>query len=246
MRTRNLYDPNKPFRLSRARLEAFLNCPRCFYIDRRCGLSEPSGPPFTLNNAVDSLLKKEFDHYRALQKPHPLMTANKIDAVPFQHPDIDRWRDALRAGVTYAYPGTNLTITGGVDDVWVRPSGELIVVDYKATAKEGQVSLDAEWQISYHRQAAVYAWLFERNGFRVDPTAYFVYCNARLAAPEFASHLDFDITVLPCKWDASWIDSTVRAAWECLRSDVMPPSGQKLGEPCEMCAYVEGRAALNR
>ncbi|MEI9966803.1 MAG: hypothetical protein WDN67_04185 [Candidatus Moraniibacteriota bacterium] len=36
--------------------------------------------------------------------------------------------------------------SGGVDDVWVAPDGELIIVDYKATSKDGEVTLDAEWQ----------------------------------------------------------------------------------------------------
>ncbi len=32
-RTKNLYDPhsNKPFRLSRTKLDLFINCPRCFF-----------------------------------------------------------------------------------------------------------------------------------------------------------------------------------------------------------------------
>ena len=63
VRTRNIYDPHsdKPFKLSRSRLELFLNCPRCFYMDRRLGVDRPPGFPFNLNSAVDALLKKEFD-----------------------------------------------------------------------------------------------------------------------------------------------------------------------------------------
>jgi hypothetical protein len=35
-RSRNLYKPNtdKPFKLSRTKIERFMNCPRCFYVDR--------------------------------------------------------------------------------------------------------------------------------------------------------------------------------------------------------------------
>ena len=62
-RTRNIFDPKskEPFRLSRSRLELFVDCPRCFYLDRRLGTDRPPGFPFTLNSAVDTLLKKEFD-----------------------------------------------------------------------------------------------------------------------------------------------------------------------------------------
>jgi ATP-dependent exoDNAse (exonuclease V) beta subunit len=84
------------------------------------------------------------------------MTENGIDGVPFDYPDMDVWRDSLRRGITYLLPNIPLLITGGVDDVWVNPAGELYIVDYKATAKNGEVSLDADWQIGYKRQVEIY------------------------------------------------------------------------------------------
>jgi len=85
-RTRNVYDPEKAeaFKLSRSKISLFLNCPRCFYLDRRLGIGRPPGFPFNLNSAVDALLKKEFDLHRAKEKAHPLMEKYGIDAVPFQ------------------------------------------------------------------------------------------------------------------------------------------------------------------
>ena len=90
-KTKNLFDPKSksPFKLSRSRIEAFMNCPRCFYLDRRLGVGQPPSFPFTLNSAVDKLLKKEFDIHRANKTQHPLMKAYGIDAVPFQHKDMD-------------------------------------------------------------------------------------------------------------------------------------------------------------
>lgn len=157
-RTRNLFDPasEKPFRLSRSKIDLFLNCPRCFYLDRRLGVSQPPGYPFSLNSAVDSLLKKEFDAHRVAQTPHPLMTENGITAVPFQHEKMEEWRDSLHKGITYHHVPTNFIITGGVDDVWVTPENTLIIVDYKATSKKDEVNLDAEWQIGYKRQVEIY------------------------------------------------------------------------------------------
>ena len=47
-------------------------------------------------------------------------------------------------------------LTGAVDDVWFDlDTEELVVVDYKATSKNDEVSLDAEWQISYKRQMEI-------------------------------------------------------------------------------------------
>ncbi|MFH1410283.1 MAG: PD-(D/E)XK nuclease family protein, partial [Patescibacteria group bacterium] len=176
LRTRNIYDPNskEPFKLSRSKIENYVKCPRCFYLDRRLGVNPHPGFPFTLNSAVDALFKKEFDKYRAEQKPHPLMQEYKIDAVPFQHKDIDEWRENFK-GIQFLHKPTNLLIAGAVDDVWVKPDGQLIVADYKATSKAEEITaLDKDWQDGYKRQSEIYQWLLRQNGFKVNKTAYFV------------------------------------------------------------------------
>ena len=236
-RTRNLYDPKskEPFRLSRSKIDLFIKCPRCFYLDRRLGIGQPPGYPFSLNSAVDKLLKKEFDVHRANGTAHPLMKAYGLDAVPMAHEKIDEWRDSLRRGITFHFPKTNLLITGGVDDVWVTPDGELIIVDYKATSKEGLVSLDAEWQDGYKRQMEIYQWLFRKNGFKVSPTGYFVYCNGRADSAAFDGKLEFDIKLLPYEGDDGWEDGVVRDLWGCLQGDEVPEAG----EGCDYCAYRE-------
>lgn len=92
-RGRNIYDPtsDKPFKISRSKIDAFLECKRCFYIDRRIGIGRPPGYPFSLNVAVDTLLKKEFDVHRVKKSKHPLMTKYGVDAIPFEHGDWDEW-----------------------------------------------------------------------------------------------------------------------------------------------------------
>ena len=95
-RTRNLYDPksSEPFRISRSKIDLFIKCPRCFYLDRRLGIGQPPGYPFSLNSAVDTLLKKEFDLHRAKGTAHPLMEAYGLNAVPLRDERMDEWRDS--------------------------------------------------------------------------------------------------------------------------------------------------------
>lgn len=175
---KNLFNSSYPFKLSRSKLELFINCPRCFYLDRKLGIRQPDSYPYTLNNAVDELLKREFDWYRSSQKPHPLFLEHNLDILPFKHDDLNSWRDSLHKGIKYPMPNTNITVSGGVDDIWVNiNTQELIVVDYKATAKQGIISIDEGWQLGYKRQVEVYQWLFRKNGFKVSDTAYFLYCN---------------------------------------------------------------------
>lgn len=234
-RKRNLFDSKsaEPFRMSRSKIDMFLNCPRCFYLDRRLGVSQPPGFPFSLNSAVDKLLKKEFDIHRADGTTHPLMKQYGIDAVPLSHKKIDEWRDSLRAGITFRVDGENVVITGGVDDVWVKPDGEFIIVDYKATSKEEEVTLDAEWQIGYKRQMEIYQWLFRKNGFRVSATGYFVYCNGNTDKKAFDGKLEFTIKLIPYIGDDAWVEKTVLDAIKCLKSDTLPSAG----EDCDFCKY---------
>ncbi len=162
------------WKLSRSKIDLFLECPKCFYIDNKLGTARPPGFPFNLNTAVDVLLKREFDIHRAKRSRHPLMHAYGIDAVPYDHPEIDAWRENFK-GVQYRHESTGFLITGAVDDVWVDPKGDLIVVDYKSTSKDEAIeALDQEWHDGYKRQMEVYQWLLRRLGFRVSPTGYFV------------------------------------------------------------------------
>lgn len=236
-RIKNIFDPEseEPFKISRSKLDLFLNCPRCFYLDRRLGVAQPPGYPFSLNSAVDTLLKKEFDFHRVNKTAHPLMEKYGIDAVPFEHEKIEEWRDSLRRGIQYLHEKTNLILSGGVDDIWENPKGELIIVDYKATSKNGEVSLDAEWQIGYKRQMEVYQWLFRKNGFKVSETGYFVYCNGDADKEAFDGKLEFDVKIIPYKGDDSWVEKALIDAKKCLMSSKIP----KPSEECDYCQYVE-------
>lgn len=236
-RTRGLYDPasKTTFRLSRSKIDLFLNCSRCFYIDRRLGVGRPPGFPFALNSAVDTLLKKEFDIHRAKGTKHPFMKEYKLDVLPFAHPKMNEWRDALRGGITFVHPQTNFLVTGGIDDLWVNPAGELIIVDYKATAKDGEVNLDADWQIGYKRQIEIYQWLFRQNGFKVSTTGYFVYCNGNADAAAFDAKLEFDVKIIPYEGDDSWISKALIDARKCLDASQTPVAGKG----CDYCAYFD-------
>lgn len=243
-RKSNLFAPKsqEPFRLSRSKIDLFMECPRCFYLDRRLGVGRPPGFPFSLNSAVDYLLKKEFDIHRAKNQTHPLMKAYSIDAVPLNDERMDEWRDALRGGITYLHEPTNLFITGGIDDVWVNSKGEYIIVDYKATAKDSEVNLDADWQIGYKRQMEIYQWLFRQNDHKVSKTGYFVYCNGKTDTEAFDAKLEFDIKIIPYEGDDSWVEEAIISAHKCLMGDRLP----KAGLECDYCRYINAVNQLNK
>lgn len=249
-RIRNLYTPNadEPFKLSRSKIDLFLECPRCFYLDRKLGIGRPPGYPFALNSAVDYLLKLEFDIHRAKGTKHPLIEKYGVDARPIPHKDLDKWRHNF-TGIQYLHQPTNLLITGAIDDLWAKesptpsnsPSGrgrelEYIVVDYKATAKNEEITaLDQDWQDSYKRQMEVYQWLLRQNGYTVSDTGYFVYCNGKTDREAFDGKLEFDITLIAYTGKDSWVEKTIIEAHKCLNNDKIP----KAGNDCDYCSYID-------
>ena len=242
-RTRNLFDPKskEPFQLSRSKLELFIECPRCFYLDRRLGIGRPPGFPFTLNSAVDALLKREFDAHRVKGEIHPLMKRYKIKAVPFKHKDMDVWRENF-TGVQYLHPETNLTLFGAVDDIWINDKDELIVVDYKATSTDKKISLDDEYREAYKRQMEIYQWLLRKNGFDVSDTGYFVYANGKKDKEAFDSKLEFDVEIMPYKGNDSWVERAIKEAHECMMSDKIPEQHPA----CNYCNYRKSAQKLEK
>ena len=241
-RTRNLYDPNssEPFKVSRSKIDLYINCPRCFYLDRRLGIGRPPGFPFALNSAVDALLKKEFDLLRQDGKAHPLMKKYGVDAIPIAHEQLNQWRENFK-GVQYLHKPTNFIITGAIDDLWQNPAGEYIVVDYKATSKNEEITeLNKDWQNSYKRQMEVYQWLLRRNELKVSNTGYFVYCNGRTDIDKFDGKLEFDLTLIAYEGNDSWVENKIKQIHTCLQNNVIPKSDSD----CDFCRYQEtvGRA----
>ncbi|HSW79015.1 MAG TPA: PD-(D/E)XK nuclease family protein [Candidatus Babeliales bacterium] len=232
------------YKISRSKIELFTQCPRCFWLDARLKIKRPSGPPFQINKAIDELLKKEFDSYRLKKKPHPWMVEHKIQAVPMQHDDLDKWRHNF-TGVATLHEPTNLIVYGAIDDVWINDAGELFVVDYKATAKAAEITLDAEWQIMYKRQMEIYQWLLRQNGFQVSDTGYFVYTNGRLDLDGFYDKVEFKTKIITYEGNATWIEPAIIKLKQCLEGDEIPEVGTAaMGGSCEFCSYARARTTL--
>jgi len=226
------YDGDR-WRLSRSKIDLFCECPRCFYIDNKLGTARPPGYPFALNSAVDHLLKKEFDIHRAKKRAHPIMEQYGVDAIPFEHEDLDVWRENFK-GVQHKHEPTGFTISGAVDDVWINPAGELIVVDYKATSKDEKIdALNQDWHRGYKRQMEIYQWLLRQKGFKVSNTGYFVYANASKDEKAFDGKLEFELTLIAYEGDDSWIEDKLLDAKACLDDEKIPA----VGKDCDYCTY---------
>ena len=237
-RKANLYNPDskEPFNVSRSKIDFFLECPQCFYLDRRLGITRPEMPGWSLNSAVDTLLKNEFDLLRERQQPHALMVKSGIDAVPFSHPDLAIWRDDQnkRIGASTLHTQTNLNICGIVDDIWQNTkTQELYIVDYKSTSTDYKISLDSKYKLGYKRQIEVYQWIFKRLGFKVSSIGYFFFVNGIKNRPALGGKLEFETLIIPYQANDSWVEVEIFNIKKCLDSVQIPQSGPD----CQHCAY---------
>lgn len=243
------YEPGQatPFKVSRSKIELFMQCPRCFWLDVRLKITRPSSPPFNINKAIDELFKKEFDIHRKAGTAHPLMEQAKLRAKPYQHAEIDKWRHNF-TGVVHLHEPTNLHVFGAVDDIWINDKDELIVVDYKATAKKEPVTalgVEGGWQDMYRRQMEIYQWLLRQNGYRVSDTGYFVYATGTTERDGFHNVVEFETHLIPHTGKTDWVEDVLRQMKKVMDSNKMPAVGKAaMGGDCEFCTYAKKRTQL--
>jgi hypothetical protein len=160
------------------------------------------------------------------------MEAYGVDAVPFAHPKMDVWRENFK-GIDFAHEATGFTVSGAVDDVWVNPAQELIIVDYKSTSKDERITeLEEDWHDGYKRQMEIYQWLFRQNGFTVSNTGYFVYANGIKDRKAFDGRLEFDVTLIPYVGSDRWIEPTLMQIKKTLEGPL-----PLQGDGCDHCRY---------
>lgn len=263
-RHRGTYKPEhpEPYEVSRSQIQSFMNCPACFWMNRVKGIKFPGMPGFLLNSATDTLLKKDFDRYREMQKPHPFMERNGLGhLVPFKHENFELWTKSLQLGLKTFHEPSNLIIGGGLDDVWHDlKTDEIFVVDYKSTAgrknDEGtalnQITLVGAYKESYKKQMDMYQWILRQEGFNVSRTGYFVYVNGdqhfedgMLNDEIDKANMRFDVQLISYDADDSWVEDTILELKNCLLMNESPRHadsgfGPKGDKQCEYAELFDG------
>jgi len=84
-----------------------------------------------------------------------------------------------------------------------------------------------------------YQWLLRQNGFKVSPTAYWVYANGDAAADQFDQTLRFRMTVISYDGSDDWVEPHIMAARDCLMNETPPAPATK----CPHCSFAAERLA---
>jgi len=208
---------NKPIQLSPNSLNLYLECPHCFWLEKREGIRRPPPYPYALNAAVDVLLKEEFDKYRKKRELHPLLVANNIPAKLFPNQKLlDEWRNNFK-GIRYYDAELDATLFGAVDDILEFSDGKLAPLDYKSTGSKVANVYDR-----FQLQMDVYTFLLEKNGYktvRKGCLAFYIVDKEN----GFNGRLPFRKEIHMIDTDPSYVQGIFTEAVELLRKDAPPP-----------------------
>ena len=211
------------YRLSPSSLNLFLACPRCFWLYVKKKISRPETPASTLPQAMDGLIKSHFDKYRRQDKLPPEIN-NNIQARPIRQEIIDKWRN-WRTGLKYQEEA--ICLIGALDECFI-DKDIYIPVDYKTRGyplKDNTVGY-------YQNQLNLYAFLLEKNGFRVSPFAYLVFYL--LESLSDGGLMRFDIQLVKVGTDTRRAYRVFREAAALLRQDSPP----RMNPQCGFCNWA--------
>lgn len=244
-----IYNP-RYWEFSWSDIKLFLQCQKCFYNQKKDGIKPPmfDSEGFALPNAVDNLLKKEFDQYRKKKKPHPIMSGTDIIR-PLNHKKLKKWKNAWlpqkkeKGGIQFKDVWKNCFLYGGIDDLWLNEEGEIVVVEYKTLA-EDKIHPDFKeirYSNFYKKQVEFYAWLLKKNNYKVSSTGYIIFYSPITNKETFNCKLEFKEHLYPVEIDYYWIEPTLNNALLCLKKDISPTSGKS----CRACGYFTKLMSIN-
>lgn len=231
---KNQYNIEK-IQLSPNSLNLYLECPHCFWLEKKMGVKRPPPYPYALNSAVDTLLKQEFDSYRIKGETHPLVAANNIPAKLFSNQELlNQWRSNF-SGIRYFDQELGATLFGAVDDVLEFPDGKLAALDYKSTgSKVANVYDRFQWQLD------IYTYLLEKNGFKTPRKGYLAFYVVD-KTNGFNDRLPFKKELHTIDTNPDDVYPLFKEAVEVLRKDVPPAHNSD----CKFIAWFNGEKPYN-
>lgn len=219
-RHHGVYDPLKsePYELSRSRIENFVKCPACFYLE------------LLKANGLESLIPLEDDRFERWTNSPQFGLEGYFNTV---HEETN-----LKVGGGLDDVWLN-TETGQVHLVDYKSTSQ------KSPGKE--MTLDDWWKASYKRQMDFYIWVMRRLDLNTSDTGYFLYCDGDRFTNVNSLHYDgatmhFRMTLLAYESDLSWIEPTLRQIKELLHAEECPNHADQ----CEHGKFITACSKVNQ
>lgn len=214
--------------LSAHSLNIFIECPRCFYLYIKKGISRPRGPMPSIATGIDSLIKEYFEHFRKKGELPPFLKG-KVEGKLISNLKKTYYYDIEDEKDYYLW--------GRLDEIIQLPNGLYIPLDHKTRA-----SLPPEEpHDAYKFQIGIYSLLLKKeNKGKEVSFGYLVYYYPEKTlidfdADEIKNIINFNFEVKEVKIDINEIKKNIDDAIKCLEEDKIPESD----ENCEYCKWID-------
>jgi len=215
--------------LSPSSLNLYLECPRCFWLDKIKGIKRPKGIFPSLPSGMDLVIKNYFDNYR-LEGELPEEIKDRIEGKLF--PDMEtlkKWRSWRSTDLRYVDESLNVILTGALDDCVVEDNF-YIPLDYKTRGSD----LKEDPRKYYQTQLDCYCLMLESSGYKTKGMAYLVFYWPKKAKED--GIVKFHVELLKIETRIEAPKKIVREAAIILSSEIPKPSSN-----CEYCSLVKKR-----
>ncbi|HEY4498040.1 MAG TPA: PD-(D/E)XK nuclease family protein [Candidatus Paceibacterota bacterium] len=210
-------------KLSPSALNLYLECPKCFWLERARGIHRPNGPFPSLPSGIDSVLKKYFDQFRGRGELPPEIKG-KVEGKLLDNPILQIWRQNLK-GIRFYDEKLDAELMGALDDCLI-DGDAYIPVDYKT---RGWLAKD-DSHTYYQNQLNVYTLLLEKNGYKHKDFAYLIFYSPKEVLEE--GRILFNVEVRKVEVNPKVAYKVFEQAVELLRGP--QPSAHSA---CQFCSW---------
>ncbi len=216
-------------RLSPSSLNIFLDCPKCFWLEKNRSIKRPRGIFPSLPGGMDSVIKTYFDAYR-IKDEMPPEVKDRLQGKLFANMSkLEKWRSWSQTELSYEDNAINAALSGALDDCLVE-NGFYIPLDYKTRGSE----LIEDPRKYYQTQLDCYCLILDASGFRTKGLAYLLYFWPLEVFEE--GMMRFKVKPIRIETNIDSARKIFRDAVACLKGEIPQASMH-----CEYCSFVASR-----
>lgn len=157
-------------KLSPSSLDIFLDCPRCFWLEKNRAVKRPRGIFPSLPGGMDTVIKEYFDGYRLKNELPPEIKGKVIGELFTDITLLKKWRDWKITNLCYEDKSLAVSLSGALDDCLLKNNLH-IPLDYKTRGYE----LRGDPRKYYQTQLDCYSLMLSASGYKTADIAYLLY-----------------------------------------------------------------------
>ena len=160
----------RQIKLSPSSLNLFLDCPRCFWLEKNKNIKRPRGIFPSLPGGMDLVIKSYFDRYRLKNELPPEINGKVTGKLLVNMSMIEKWRSWHATHLCYEDKSISAILSGALDDC-LTDNEFYIPLDYKTRGSD----LTEDPRKYYQTQLDCYCLILEASNYKTKGLAYLVY-----------------------------------------------------------------------